>query len=518
MKAKQLTEEKVFAFMRKHHMLEPGERVVAGISGGADSVCLLFVLMEWAQRVPLQLAVVHVNHSIRPEAVQDAAYVETLCREHDLPFYLIEEDVRQQAAIHKCSEEDMGRRVRYEAFQRVAQEFGADKIAVAHNCNDCSETMLFHLFRGSGIKGLCGIRPVRENIIRPLLCLERVEIENYLQEQGISYCEDATNHSDDYTRNRIRHHILPYIEKEIVSGSVQHMAQTAEMLAETEDYLEQQTRAVIKKCTSAPAENVPEEARQQTCGESAVWSVSVNALLENHPAIQKRVLHTLLKNLSPNQRDISHVHVQALRGLFTGEGNREVHLPYGIHCRREYDTVVLERISAEKTQTAAADNQEKELTTLMQKMILQLPTEDTLRSNPRWERVILLEDGTEFHFSILQKEDTFSEIPRNEYTKWFDYDRIKGCMELRQRQTGDYLTFADGQGNIRRKSLKEYMISQKIPRKLRDCLPLLAEAEHVIWLPGYRISEYYKIRENTKHILQVQLIRKACTKVKTEEE
>ena len=229
-------------------MLEPGDRVVAGISGGADSVCLLFVLLEWAKKVPMELIVVHVNHGIRAEAASDARYVQELCERYRLPFVLVEEDIKKKALEEKCSEEEAGRRVRYHAFREAAIQYKANKIAVAHNSNDRSETMLFHLFRGSGIKGLGSILPVRDNIIRPILGLERHEIENYLQAAGVRYCQDATNATDDYTRNRIRHHILPYAEENIVQGCVSHMSQTAEMLAETEEYLEQQTCMALDGC------------------------------------------------------------------------------------------------------------------------------------------------------------------------------------------------------------------------------------------------------------------------------
>ena len=158
-------------------MLQAGDRVVAGISGGADSVCLLFLLRAYAQKLPISLAVVHINHGIRKEAAEDAAFVENLCKQWEIPFFLRNVDVRALAAKEKCSEEEAGRRARYAAFSQVAEEINANKIAVAHNANDCSETMLFHLFRGTGVKGLSGIAPVRDNIVRPILCLERGEIE-----------------------------------------------------------------------------------------------------------------------------------------------------------------------------------------------------------------------------------------------------------------------------------------------------------------------------------------------------
>ena len=148
------TREKVFAYIREHHMLQAGDRVVAGVSGGADSVCLLFLLLEWQKEVPTDIAVVHVDHGIRAEAGEDARYVEQLCEERRIPFFLTRAEVRNRARMEKISEEEAGRRTRYEAFEKAAKEWGATKIAVAHNSNDRSETQLFHLFRGSGIRGL----------------------------------------------------------------------------------------------------------------------------------------------------------------------------------------------------------------------------------------------------------------------------------------------------------------------------------------------------------------------------
>ena len=157
-------------------MIAPGEKIVAGVSGGADSVCLLFLLLAYAEKVPLSLTVVHVNHGIRTEAEADARYVEALCGQYGIPCIRVDQDVRKIAEREKCSEEDAGRKARYSAFRQAAAGLGGARIAVAHNSDDNAETMLFHLFRGTGIKGLGGIAPVRTDgegveIIRPILCL-----------------------------------------------------------------------------------------------------------------------------------------------------------------------------------------------------------------------------------------------------------------------------------------------------------------------------------------------------------
>lgn len=492
MKTVKNIEKKVFSYMEKHHMLKAGDRVIAGISGGADSVCLLFVLLEWARCKDLELAVVHVDHGIREDAGADAAYVEKLCRENGVKFYLYHVDVPALAALEKCSLEEAGRKARYQAFESAAADFAAGdfmaageaahvqdgsacKIAVAHNANDCSETMLFHLFRGSGLRGLGSIRPVRDNIIRPILCLDRSEIEMYLQHRNIPYCTDNTNSSDDYTRNRIRHHILPYAEEHIVKGSVSHMARTAELLAETEDYLEEQTRVALETCLW----------QQDATGQHLPGIVlSISALLSQHPLMQKRILHQVVKNLSPGQKDISFGHIADLLDLFTGEGNRSVDLPFGIRGRREYDRVIVDIVNEKGPGRQQTENTQFE------------PEGEFLFTE------LSIEDFTE----EFQKKPW--EVSQNECTKWLDYDKIKQSLVSRTRKTGDYFTIAGSHGKMVRKSLKDYMIDRKIPKGDRDKLLLLAEGSHVVWLVGHRISEYYKITADTKRILQVQYVPK----------
>ncbi len=475
MKIQEKTEQKVFSYMAEHNMIAPGDSIVLGVSGGADSVCLLFLLAEFVKQMPLSLQVVHVNHGIRQQAAEDAAYVERLCEQLGIPFFLKEVDIPKLAAQEKISEEALGRRVRYEAFE----EIGTDKIAVAHNANDNAETMLFHLFRGTGLKGLCGIAPVRDNIIRPILCLERWEIEEYLKERQILWCEDYTNGEDAYTRNRIRHHILPYAEQEIVGGVVGHINQTAEILRETEAFLEQQTREAMEKlcrrylkAADRPMK-ITSGRENRTEQPNADYEVEVQCtdFQALSPVLQKRILLSLAKELSPTGKDISLVHVQDMLSLFDREGNRDIHLPFGIVAKRRYEKVYIEReVNTEDCRSETAGNS-------------LLPT---------------------FTFTRISPEKG-AKPPTNQYTKWLDYDKIEG-YQFRYRQEGDYLTIADGQGGLRHKALKDYMVNEKIPKEQRDSIPVLAVGSHVVWLVGYRISEYFKVTENTKHILQVQLV------------
>lgn len=523
------TEKKVFSYMERHHMIVPGDKVVVGVSGGADSVCLLFLLWEYCRRVPVSLAAAHVNHGLRADAGKDAEYVEELCRRLEVPFYLTEADVRELAARERCSEEDAGRRARYRAFGRAAEKMGGAKIAVAHNMGDNAETMLFHLFRGSGLKGLCGIAPVRDEVIHPLLCLERREVEAYLRKRGISWRTDSTNGEDHYRRNRIRHHILPYAEAEIAQGATVHMCRTAELLSETEDYLERQTEAAWEQCVKIAGQGGQRAVgrsegqkgdAERTAGiteQKPCYTVDVSRFRELHAVLRKRILFGIAKALSPTGKDISAVHVEDVLSLFEERGNRDVDLPFGICAKRRYGEVLLEREGGGNA-AAPAELRRQELPERAQKLRTWEDAsgrEVELREQD-FPATVTLETGEILELGIFSAVKG-QEVPRNQYTKWLDYDKIIGFPVVRFRRQGDYLTIADGKGGLRHKSLKDYMVTEKIPREHRGRIPVLAAGSHVLWLAGYRISEYFKVGENTNRILQVQL-KKGFTASETEEE
>lgn len=230
--------KKIKEYADKWNMLEAGDKVVAGVSGGADSICLLFVLMELQKEIPFELTAVHVNHGLRAEAAdRDEAYVRELCETYRIPCVSYRENVELIAKNRKQSLEEAGREVRREAFRRTMESWGGTKIALAHHKNDNAETFLMNLARGSGLKGLGGMLPVNGTIIRPLLAAERQEIEQYLKENGIAYCTDETNKSDDYTRNRIRNHMIPLLEDGVNKRAVAHISDTMERLREVQEFL-----------------------------------------------------------------------------------------------------------------------------------------------------------------------------------------------------------------------------------------------------------------------------------------
>ncbi len=467
---------RIIDYVEKHHMINTGDTVVAGVSGGADSVCLLFVLSELQKMISFKLMVVHVNHLIRDNASEDADYVKRLCEDKDIPFYLVEKNVSAIAKERKLSEEEAGRMIRYEAFEKQLQneDFQAvkrhkAKIAVAHNLNDRAETMLFHLCRGSGINGLASIRPVKArdgkpDIIRPLLSVSRIEIEDYLIKQGISWQTDCTNEEDTYTRNRIRHHVLPYIENEISEGAVSHMGRAADILSETEDFIQKETGKAYKECVSLDGD-----------------TINVDGLLSYHPLLQKQIILCVLKKLTPALKDITATHIESVLSLFYKEANRQVDLPYDILVKRSYDEVHFMKKGGKSTFQSDAVQ-----------MNLPKPGEESKR--------IFLPNGEIMEFRVFECEKS-ANIVQNPYTKWFDYDKIVKSLTVRTRRTKDYLTINEANS---KKTIQDYMVDEKIPKENRDKVWLLAEDSHILWVVGHRISHYYKIDKNTKYILQVQ--------------
>ena len=226
------------AFAASWNMLPPGSRVLCAVSGGADSVCLLHWLKSESTELGIEVAAAHFEHGIRGgESLRDMRFVEEICAQWSIPLFTERADVPGWALEHSMGLEEAARDLRYDFLFRTAREHGFDRIATAHNANDNAETVLFNLTRGTGISGLCGIPPVRDNIVRPLLETTRQEIEEYLAENGLEHTEDSTNADTEYSRNRIRNLAVPVL-REINPSFETSVARTVQLLRSDNDYLE----------------------------------------------------------------------------------------------------------------------------------------------------------------------------------------------------------------------------------------------------------------------------------------
>ena len=453
-------------YMKEQHMVDKGSHIIAGVSGGADSMCMLLVLLKLQETFEYTLSVVHVEHGIRGvDSRKDAAFVQQFCEKNGIECTICYYNVPEYAKEHGMGEEEAGRYLRYASFEAEKEKYPDRevKIAVAHNLNDNAETMLFHLARGSGVRGLCGIAPVRGNIIRPLLTVSRQEIEVYLSGMGQDFCMDVTNMSARYSRNRIRMDALPALEG-ANSRCIWHMFQTAEDMRGVADYLKKQAEKELEVCSTYLEDG------------SGIY-IKKEPFVQVESVLQKEMLYQLAVKLAGSCKDIAGVHIRQLVELFDRQNGRRVLLPYGIAAKRVYGGIELKPEFTEKKNIAKKKN------------VQDTYTRDVGSMKER------------FSFRVFEKNfQTEPQISEKKYTKWFDYDKIKSGLCIRHRMPGDYLVINDAGA---RQKLKNYLVNEKIPVKEREKIPLLADGAHIIWIVGHRISSYYKVEKHTKRILEV---------------
>ncbi|NLJ87278.1 MAG: tRNA lysidine(34) synthetase TilS [Epulopiscium sp.] len=447
--------------IKKFNMIDKEDKIVVGVSGGADSICLLHILKELSKDYPFEITAVHVNHGLRgKEADEDESFVRDICRQWDISFNAFHIDIKEEAKRRKSSEEEAGRKARYEIFEKLRKEINANKIAVAHNMNDQAETVLMQLFRGSGMKGLAGIPLIRANIIRPLLAVSREEIEDYCKNNHIPFRQDSTNVLNIYTRNKIRNELIPLIKENFNPNIVGSLYNLAHLLREEDDYLE----------------SIAQESFKQVLKEKNTdYIVLDNNIFNSYNiVIQRRLLRIAIKELIGNIKDIEYNHITDIIELsYKGTGKR-ISLPRGLVVKKQYDDLLLQ----------VSEN--KDLS-----FCYNIPTQGS---------IVIKEAGIKVETRILDKK-TFKLFNQNTYTKSFDYDKIKDTLQIRTRCEGDRIFFEEGS-----KKLKKFFIDEKIPKDNRNQIPLLADGNRILWVIGYRYSDFYKITSSTNKVLEVKVI------------
>lgn len=433
----------------KFHMFPQKAKIIVGLSGGMDSVALLHILCGRKAENGWEITAVHINHGLRgTEADEDQRFAEALCRELGVACEVRKYDVKAEAEKRRLGEEETGRLLRYEVFRELAGENG--RIAVAHHRKDQAETVLMRLCRGTGLTGLVGMRPVRDGICRPLLYCTREEIAQYCRENGLNWREDASNQEERYTRNKLRLQVLPLLE-EIHTGAEEHIAQTAALLALEEDYLEHQTVLCYEAVKM----------------EGAGIVLHREKVLELHPAMRRRVLRKAMAEFL--SADVSQVQIEALEELLGKETGKSRDFSEGVRAENCYDALVL------------SAKQEK--------------AEGCHHALPLGETIVLSEQGLTVTAWTGGK---VTSLPDD--TKCFDFDLVKGELSCRTRKTGDFISLKNG-----RKKIKDLFIDEKVPRKERETIPLIAVGEEILWAFGLRVSEKYQPDENTENYLYVRI-------------
>ena len=495
-------------FITVHGMTQTESHILVALSGGADSVCLLCLLKELQEELEITLSALHVHHGIRgEEADRDAEFCQELCAQLKIPCQVMYIDVPAVAKAQKMSLEEAARMVRYQALeeqrqnilgelnrrcdrQGIPDEIKGDahvRIAVAHHREDQAETVLWNMLRGSGLKGLSGMTPVNGEVIRPLLDVSKEEILEYLRQQDILWQQDSTNESDDYTRNRIRRHVLGYVAEHINDKSAEHICQAATLAGQADAYLQKQARRWLETERQKPD-----------------WFVRVSHLVREDDILQSYILRELLSECR-GLINVTARHVEAMSHLLAdvlgSSAERSVELGEGWRACRSYDRLWVEHLGSESKDSDSSNPTGQEV---IEVDLEQLLEETKVRKAGHLSDEVVFKEicwgGKKFQLRVISYEKT-QKIPANQYTKWINYDTLGRTLVFRTRQIGDYILLPDGG----RKTVKSYMIDEKIPVGERDRIPVIAQGSHVLWIAGYRLSEGAKVGENTHQILEIQM-------------
>lgn len=466
--------QRVCTFIKKEHMIVPGQMVLVGISGGADSVALLRLFVSLKDELSISIEAVHIEHGIRgAESLRDQEFTEKLCASLDVPLTVcavgeeIERLHAKEASLEACARE-----VRYASFEKIADAHEEENssrvaIAVAHHADDNAETLLYHLARGSALMGMGAMQPVRGRIIRPFLCVTKEEILTYLKEIGQSYCLDSTNEDRSYDRNRIRLDILPQLTQ-MNAQAVTHLNRESQYLREAAAHIRAEAEAVLSEAVEGDL--LFEEPLRSCDG-----------------FLRREVIYLWLASFMPGAKDIATVHVDALCRLLDLQTGRSVNLPGGRYARRDYRGLRMCR----------DEDDPKSISFFSEQSDVCIRKEDLMDGQMHCYHIA---DMT-IRMQVFSCERN-AKIPYFSYTKWFDYDKISSDIRLRTRMSGDYLlTRMDGG----RQLLQDYFVNEKVPAQDRNAVLLVAEEHHILWAVGYRISSFYKIEDATRHILSIEI-------------
>jgi len=430
--------------IKKHNLINVNDKIVVAVSGGADSVALLHGLHALKDTYNLELFVCHLNHQLRGEdADGDAGYVKELSDSLDIKSYIYSRDVASLAKEMKMSFEEAAREIRYALFDEVLLKTGATKIAVAQNMNDQAETILMRLFRGSGLEGLTATKFKRDNIIRPILATSRENIEKYCLENQLNFRTDHTNFETDYSRNKIRLELLPYVKEHFNEKVIEKLFDTTQLLSDDLQFIEKHVDAIYNKCVLTDRVLLSD--------------------LELDDAILSRVLRKIIDE-SVSLKGISSEHIKELMTMvkLKKHGNE-----------RKVKTLTFE-ISYDKLLFFSDD--------------------------PSSLEMVNLDNYIDYNGYRLEKLKAVNKKDINTIT--IDEDKLKGNLSVRTRKPGDRFSPLNMKGT---KKLKDFFIDLKIPAHERDDILLLCDEEQIIWVVGYRLSDLYKVDSTTENKISFKL-------------
>ncbi len=445
-------------------LIESGDKILVAVSGGLDSVALLHLLAQSHSDLQISLQVVHVHHGLREEeADRDLEFSRKLAAALNLPFHFRKVNARAYAQSHKLSLEESARALRYQAFDEVLAETGATKLATAHTADDQAETILDHLLRGSGVTGLRGILQKRDSYARPLLVFTRHELDDFVRQNKIVFCEDSSNRDASFKRNRIRHELIPYLKKHFNSNLTDTLGRTATILDENEAFLTEFAGNAYKSLVSLQKKNE--------------IILEIEPFLSYFTIVQKYILiHAGLLLCIPRVEWTFKKFERILKSVASKKVGKRIQINREFEAYIDHDGLALRK---------------RVVPTLKMKIDL------------RKEHSVPFQDF-EICWSIMNKTESL-QLKKNYNVEFVDFDKTGHSVCLRTCLPGDRFIPLNSSGH---KKLASFFSDQKVPHHLRRETPILESASGIIWIGGFGIDDRFKVTEKTKRLLKLELLDK----------
>ena len=454
MQAQMRMEDRVLQTITEHNLINEGDTLIVGASGGPDSQFLIHILNNLRKELGFDMVLAHLNHLHRKEAIEDEKLVKETAEKLGLKFYSRSRSMDDLAKKLKISSEDAGRRLRYEFFDDLASNFTDSKIAVAHNKDDQAETILMRIIRGTGLDGLRAMDYKSGNIIRPILNIRKSEILSYLDMNNISYAIDHTNFENDYTRNKVRLDIIPALSE--INPNVIESLFKLSMIARDD-------LSILDKVVDNKFNEIARINKKKIIFDK-------NKFENTDPAILRRILRKSVEILKGDIKNFSKENLDDFLNIISLD-NGKVLIKDDVSLRKSYKYYVLE-------ENKKIDKSRKEIF---------LEAEDQVKF-----------DGFYLKSSIINN----GKYKKDRNIGYFDFDKLDFPLKIRTRLPGDRFVPL---GHMSEKKLKDFFIDQKIDRNKRDEIPLVLSDNKIIWIASLRISDRYKVTSSTKKILKIEV-------------
>jgi tRNA(Ile)-lysidine synthase len=464
--------------LHTHSMIQIGDAVLVGVSGGPDSVALVHILRALAPKYGLKLAIAHLNHGLRQNASDsDQAFVTALAEKFQMPLYAEKQDVRHYKKSRHLSVEEAARQVRYRFYHRSASEFGYDKIALGHHADDNAEQVLMAMLRGSGPLGLAGIPPVRaDHIIRPLINLRRSELLDYLASQNLDYVEDSSNRDLRLLRNKIRSRLIPELQAEYNPKCVDSLNRMATILLAEEKWIDDHILQIFK---DAVVRDDPHR-----------LGLRLDRLKQEPIAAQRRLIRKAFLHVKGNLRRITFTHIEAVLKLVQqGTAGNMLNLPDHICVGRDQGCLLISNAQHKPPRTGG-----RHLPPAVPEYSYQLP---------RVGEILIQEAGMQISFNEIPIKHVSDWQQTKRQMAYMDRDKLSFPLVIRNFRPGDRFSPLGIRGS---QKVKKYFIDHKISRTERMKCPIVLSRNKIIWVAGHRLDNAVKIDSQTRRVLKAELL------------